>query len=714
LASRRQFRFIKEIARGGFGTVYMAEMVTGDNFSTVVAIKLLHAEWADHEEILMRSRDEARLLGRLRHRSIVRVEDLTYIQGHCAVIMEYLEGVDLKSLMGYLGGIGEPFPMRMAFEVTAHVASAMDSAYNYVPLQGGEPLQLIHRDIKPSNVMVTVEGDVKLLDFGTARANFDSREAHTESLSFGSQAYMAPERFMGDPDAPAGDIFSLGISLYELLAGQNIGRILLREDRFFENLDSRLAALPMDSVPEGARQDVRKVMRLMMDYNAENRPTAGQVVDLMEILAEKCEDPGMRRFSRDHIRPALQANPHQPGEDSLQGNTMVEDRSSTFETAGFTAPEVSKPVEDPEQKPGHRFGFVAPDVSAPVGEMPADAPYEEGDDETLRDNLDSAPEPVEEAFSEEVSFAAEDISEDGGELSPPEEIASEFADSIPVGDDDAYGGSEEPEPPQEEFEPEPVFVPQSISGPSTNNAPPLPTKPVSSGGSTKVLMIGVAVLLVIGAGVFALKGGGETGAPEDVPVKTAKPEPVVVEIPNNPPTADAGSDRSILLGQSVSLTGSGTDEDLDDTLEYSWSLESSPGGSSVNISAETGETVNFRPDKVGTYKVLFRVTDETDSASDQVTVTVAAPPPPGDIRISFFPIGGAEATLTGPGGYRYACPKNPHCMKLEASGLRPGNYSITFTARGKSAVKRTVNVRSSKQCIYNVESDTSVVNTKCQ
>ena len=95
MASRRQFRFIKEIARGGFGTVYMAEMVTGDNFSTVVAIKLLHAQWADHEEILMRSRDEARLWPSKASLDCP-CEDLTYIQGHCAVIMEYLRAPTLS------------------------------------------------------------------------------------------------------------------------------------------------------------------------------------------------------------------------------------------------------------------------------------------------------------------------------------------------------------------------------------------------------------------------------------------------------------------------------------------------------------------------------------------------------------------------------------------------------------------------------------------
>ena len=84
---RRSFRFLKELSEGAFGKVYLAEMVTGENFKSVVAIKLLHGKWADHEEIAQRSRDEARVLGLLHHRNIIRVEDLSSINGQCAIIM---------------------------------------------------------------------------------------------------------------------------------------------------------------------------------------------------------------------------------------------------------------------------------------------------------------------------------------------------------------------------------------------------------------------------------------------------------------------------------------------------------------------------------------------------------------------------------------------------------------------------------------------------
>ena len=97
------------------------------------------------------------------------------------------------------------------------VVGALDAAYNGRPLQGGDPLCVIHRDIKPSNIFVTVNSAIKVLDFGTARANFAEREAKTQALAFGSQGYMAQSECSVKEDSPAGDIFSLGISLYELL-----------------------------------------------------------------------------------------------------------------------------------------------------------------------------------------------------------------------------------------------------------------------------------------------------------------------------------------------------------------------------------------------------------------------------------------------------------------------------------------------------------------
>ena len=216
---RRRFRFLKELSEGAFGKVYLAEMVTGDRFSSVVAIKLLHGKWTGHTEIVQRSRDEARVLGLLHHRNIIRVEDLTSINGQCAVVMEYLDGVDIKTLVAHCRDNEVRLPRKVAFEVTSQVASALHAAYSARPLQGGDPLQVIHRDIKPSNVMVTTAGEVKVLDFGTAQASFDEREAHTQQLAFGSAAYMAPERLLGDPDTPFGDVFSLGVLLYEMLTG---------------------------------------------------------------------------------------------------------------------------------------------------------------------------------------------------------------------------------------------------------------------------------------------------------------------------------------------------------------------------------------------------------------------------------------------------------------------------------------------------------------
>lgn len=339
---RRRFRIIKEIAEGGFGKVYLAEQISSDGFSRIVAVKLLHAKWSSHDEVVMRTRDEARLLGLIRHQHIVKVEDLTSIDGKCAIVMEYLEGVDLKWMISFLKERNLVFPRAALFEIVLAVASALDAAYNGTPLQGGDSLHVIHRDIKPSNIFVTVAGGVKVLDFGTARANFAEREAKTQALAFGSQGYMAPERMLGEEDTPAADVFSLGVSLYELLALESFGRIPPRPNKFASKVEDRIASIQLEGSPEWCNQ-VRDTLRLMLSYEPENRPTAAQLVEIMEALAQDANDMQLRRFCRTLVAEAKEKLPELDTGDPLAGTIVDEDASASFgppRTAEASAPVV--------------------------------------------------------------------------------------------------------------------------------------------------------------------------------------------------------------------------------------------------------------------------------------------------------------------------------------------------------------------------------------
>jgi serine/threonine protein kinase len=386
-SARRRFRIIKEIAEGGFGKVYLAEQISSDGFSRIVAVKLLHAKWSSHDEVVMRTRDEARLLGLIRHQHIVKVEDLTSIDGKCAIVMEYLEGCDLKWMMTFLKERDLEFPRAALFEIVLASASALDAAYNGRPLQGGEPLRVIHRDIKPSNVFVTVAGGVKVLDFGTARANFAEREAKTQALAFGSQGYMAPERMLGEEDTPAADIFSLGIALYELLALDSFGRIPPRPNKFLAKVEDKVAGAPIHGDDEWVEQ-IRDVLLLMLSYDPCDRPTAAQVVEIFEVLAQNSSDMGLRRFCRTLVAEAKANEPELDAADPLAGTVVDEDASASFGVSAGGVPQPQNlqapgtedlaPPPMPTGLPGAGIGLAPPPVVSTSPPPPQNPPPQVG------------------------------------------------------------------------------------------------------------------------------------------------------------------------------------------------------------------------------------------------------------------------------------------------------------------------------------------------
>ncbi len=297
MAIRRQIRIGQAVAQGGFGTVYKALAVTPDGLTQPMAIKVLR-ELADAPpEVAQRLRDEARMLGLIRHRSIVTVHDLLEIQGRWAVAMEFVQGADLSDLIS-LGVM----PPSVAVAICAEVASALNVAFT-TPGPGGNPLRMLHRDIKPGNIRLTLDGDVKILDFGAGRAEFSAREARTEAFAFGSMNYMAPER-LNNFDSHAADIYSLGVVLFEMLTTRILGKptlVLQRHQvRLKEAMDLLWQATGKTS------EELVRLIGLMLAHEPSERPDARTVERLCTALGRQVDGPLLRDWAEKAVPAGLE------------------------------------------------------------------------------------------------------------------------------------------------------------------------------------------------------------------------------------------------------------------------------------------------------------------------------------------------------------------------------------------------------------------------
>jgi len=296
----RSYEIVCLLGAGGFGKVYRAIERDGRGFQRTVALKILHDE-RPSEEVLARFRDEARILGLLRDRAIVSVEPMRQVNGRWSVVMEYVDGATLAAV-SRSGAV----PPRVVAEIIAECARALHVA-STIEGPDGQQLSVIHRDLKPANIQVTASGEVKILDFGIARANYAEREAHTQTGAVsGTPRFVAPERRVGR-ESPAGDIFSLGVVVGDLLQGV--------DSSSSSGSPATRTATDVEATPRiqesDARDQLLTLSHAMINPDASKRPTARQVERECARVGREAPGESLRDWAEGRI-PSIERESADP------------------------------------------------------------------------------------------------------------------------------------------------------------------------------------------------------------------------------------------------------------------------------------------------------------------------------------------------------------------------------------------------------------------
>ena len=218
IAVLNKYEIVRPIAKGGMGVVYEAIQHGVEGFRKTVAIKVILEEYSKDPEFVEMFIGEAKLVADLVHQNIVQIYQLGKMADYYYIVMEYINGVNLKEFMEQHQKQGKKVPVDLAAFIVSRVCRGLEYAHNKKDRRG-RPLQVVHRDISPANIMLSFEGVVKITDFGIAKAANLMRDREGEIL-MGKLRYMSPEQARYQKTDARSDLFSLGVVLYELLSGK--------------------------------------------------------------------------------------------------------------------------------------------------------------------------------------------------------------------------------------------------------------------------------------------------------------------------------------------------------------------------------------------------------------------------------------------------------------------------------------------------------------
>ena len=275
--------------------LFRAKLTGVQGFEKLIAIKKILPNLTDEENLVTSFIDEAKLAALLHHENIVQIYDFGSMDDEYFIAMEFLFGKDLRTIRKNAKDRDLPLGMENILHIVSRICAGLDYSHNLKDLHG-QPLNIIHRDINPQNILVTYEGQVKIIDYGIAKAASHNNKTR-ENLIKGKLAYMSPEQASGQVIDHRSDIFSTGIILYELLA---VRRMFKGETMHILSLVREAHYDPPEEVIPDLPAKLNEILHRALAKDPDDRyQSAGEMLaDVEEFAFELKLRPNTRKFAQ--------------------------------------------------------------------------------------------------------------------------------------------------------------------------------------------------------------------------------------------------------------------------------------------------------------------------------------------------------------------------------------------------------------------------------
>jgi tRNA A-37 threonylcarbamoyl transferase component Bud32 len=320
-----RYRLIAELGQGGMATVYLAVALGTSGFRKLAVVKLLRPEIAIDDEFVQMFLDEARLCARLSHPNIVQTYDVGVDEVGHVMAMEYLDGVSLHAAVAKLARNAGPLKFPLHAKVLLEVLEGLQYAHELADYDG-RPLHIVHRDVTPHNIFVTYDGQVKLLDFGIAKASTSSVRTATGVVK-GKLTYMAPEQARGESVDARADVYAVGVMLWEAVTGRRRWPTGLSQPALFTRLAAGVRPESPNAASLGYPAELDEVVLRSLAPKPEDRyQTAGALRDALDPIVRGLEPASLRELG------GMLANAFAEGRQRLRD--VVEERFRAIDAGG--------------------------------------------------------------------------------------------------------------------------------------------------------------------------------------------------------------------------------------------------------------------------------------------------------------------------------------------------------------------------------------------